>query len=714
MNNRKAIQKYITLLMGFFALLGALFLIFAYIYQGSKVTPESGGQLIVAQLAPPPSLSPLAYGTDDRTNIINHLMFRSLMKPDPINQELKQDLGSCEFGRVVWEVSCTILPGSLFSDGSAITREDVIASFVLYREQARSQDILGILSRTSISEGPSWEIVFRTNSSRIKEISELLVLPILPQSKLELVKSASISEKVPVSGMLKYTGRETNETTGVTKYFFEKTATSSFLASKLVFTFYGDNVAAFQDNVGQASYILPSTWTGVGSMGDFQEITLEIPEVLAVFPNIKTLPLALRKPLWESIMLLKKSFPDRMFSSNLPPVIASTLLQDETISHSGVIAHIQEWLRTVGKYPKNDILMTLEQSKNNLQTQSWSTLSNPGYSTVITIPTNQKLFVATWSFAFRGQAPIGSDSVTVNGFRLTEFHGRDFAYRASKDIGTLKNGSNSYEIVFWKKNAIISRENIAVEMIIDANKAQIRSDEISELYHPEIALARREAAIKKIQDLIDTIKTYPETTYLNELWEKATITLASLAQEPMSDVLWQKLEEILVQSWFEVVQKKLSIDELRDMVKNDKRTYDLLLTGIYLGKEGKDIFSFLHSHGMESGYNFWWVHDTKLDYALSEFRNATSDNSNFPVFMKRIADKIAKDWYLYPLDMRTQIAYIRKDIMNRSWITLRRFSSLEDVGLLFPESGLNANYTIDMNTKSLQGFFQFIDSTFRK
>ena len=117
---------------------------------------------------------------------------------------------------------------------------------------------------------------------------------------------------------------------------------------------------------------------------------------------------------------------------------------------------------------------------------------------------------------------------------------------------------------------------------------------------------------------------------------------------------------------------------------------------------------------MESGYNFWWVHDTKLDYALSEFRNATSDNSNFPVFMKRIADKIAKDWYLYPLDMRTQIAYIRKDIMNRSWITLRRFSSLEDVGLLFPESGLNANYTIDMNTKSLQGFFQFIDSTFRK
>ncbi|MCA9378018.1 hypothetical protein KC711_03890 [Candidatus Peregrinibacteria bacterium] len=73
------------------------------------------------------------------------------------------------------------------------------------------------------------------------------------------MKPASISEKVPVSGMLKYTGRETNETTGVTRYFFEKTATSSFLASKLVFAFYGDNIAAFQDNVGQASYVFPST-----------------------------------------------------------------------------------------------------------------------------------------------------------------------------------------------------------------------------------------------------------------------------------------------------------------------------------------------------------------------------------------------------------------------------------------------------------------------
>lgn len=106
--------------------------------------------------------------------------------------------------------------------------------------------------------------------------------------------------------------------------------------------------------------------------------------------------------------------------------------------------------------------------------------------------------------------------MTVNGFRLTEFHGSDFAYRASKEIGTLKNGLNSYEIVFWKKNTIISRESIIVEMILDANKVKVRFDEISELYHPEIALARREAAIKKIQDLIDIIKTYPETIYLNE------------------------------------------------------------------------------------------------------------------------------------------------------------------------------------------------------
>lgn len=96
--------------MGFFAFLGAGYLLASYIYQGSNITAESGGQLIIAQLAPPPSLSPLAYGTDDRTNIINHLMFRSLMKPDPMNQELKNDLGSCEFGRVTGEVSCTIVP----------------------------------------------------------------------------------------------------------------------------------------------------------------------------------------------------------------------------------------------------------------------------------------------------------------------------------------------------------------------------------------------------------------------------------------------------------------------------------------------------------------------------------------------------------------------------------------------------------------------------
>ncbi len=100
---------------------------------------------------------------------------------------------------------------------------------------------------------------------------------------------------------------------------------------------------------------------------------------------------------------------------------------------------------------------------------------------------------------------------------MTEFYGKDFAYRASKEIGTLKNGTNTYEIIFWKKNTIVSRESIVVEMITDVNKAQTRFAEIHENYHPEIARARREEAIRKIQDLIDTIKTYPDTAYLNEL-----------------------------------------------------------------------------------------------------------------------------------------------------------------------------------------------------
>ena len=85
------------------------------------------------------------------------------------------------------------------------------------------------------------------------------------------------------------------------------------------------------------------------------------------------------------------------------------------------------------------------------------------------------------------------------------------------EIGTLKNGSNTYEIVFWKKNTILSRENIVVELITDLAKAQIRSSEVYELYHPEIALERRTETINKIQILIDTIKTYPDTAYLNEL-----------------------------------------------------------------------------------------------------------------------------------------------------------------------------------------------------
>lgn len=276
---------------------------YSYYLDGSTVVPARGGQLEIAQLAPPPLLSPLSYGTDDRTNLFASLLFRSLMRVDLASRELTGDLSTCEFGRVSGEVSCSLTStGMSWSDGTPITREDILESYVLYREKAKSPRILDILSRTSISESSDGRVIFR-NPNRPKEIYELLTLPILSREVLKKSESLSITPGFPVSGPLKLVSRTSDETIGLTQFVFSKNESYSLtgaFAERLRVSFYGDNETAFSQMISDTDIILPSDIVSHDTH-EFQKVSINIPELATFFTNTQTLPLEWRTELVRAV-----------------------------------------------------------------------------------------------------------------------------------------------------------------------------------------------------------------------------------------------------------------------------------------------------------------------------------------------------------------------------------------------------------------------------
>lgn len=218
------------------------------------------------------------------------------MRVDLSSRELTSDLSSCEFGRANGEVACSLVSsGMLWSDGTLITREDVLESYVLYREKSKSPRILDILSRTSISESSDGRVIFR-NPNRPKEIYELLTLPILSRDALKKSDSLSVTPDFPVSGPLRLLSRTSDEALGTTQFLFSKNdsyASTGTYAERIRVSFYGDNEIEFDRQVPDVDIILPSD-TPLQKESSFEKVSINIPELATFFTNTQTLPLEWR------------------------------------------------------------------------------------------------------------------------------------------------------------------------------------------------------------------------------------------------------------------------------------------------------------------------------------------------------------------------------------------------------------------------------------
>lgn len=117
---------------------------------------------------------------------------------------------------------------------------------------------------------------------------------------------------------------------------------------------------------------------------------------------------------------------------------------------------------------------------------------------------------------------------------------------------------------------------------------------------------------------------------------------------------------------YQVEKKELTINAIQEGVKAQNPGYDLVFAGIYIGKDGKELFSFLHHRGIAAGFNFALANDNTLNISLSELKELSVDSERFAVLSERIALRISELGLLAPVSLRSQSLLIQRSLIESS------------------------------------------------
>lgn len=156
-------------------------------------------------------------------------------------------------------------------------------------------------------------------------------------------------------------------------------------------------------------------------------------------------------------------------------ILKNPFFTDESILPANFDAtKIEAVMKNIG-YFKKEVLAT-ELTKVKVETR----VPNEGLSNYFTSPSNKKYSVTKeMDILLSGNTPEGVTGVYINDYRLKTFSPKEkkFYYRAKTDIGTLKNGVNTYNLAFEIGGKKIEKETITLFLATTEEEAVAQEKE---------------------------------------------------------------------------------------------------------------------------------------------------------------------------------------------------------------------------------------------
>lgn len=300
---------------------------------------------------------------------------------------MQGDLANCDLGRNFAEIRCFFKQGPKWSDGTPITKEDVVATYALYSETNANKTVQAALAKTTV-EDDGEAIVFKTANPNV-DLLDVFTLPIVSAKMAEKIRAGNFSMDADAvySGpfVLDNATPESGKTGEKITVTANPHAHESHFVSKFAFRFFPDaeSLSSAKDSL---NLVYPNRALPAISSPRFATLNLLLPEFVGVFANASTMPDELRRYVLSVIGNAKISEK----SSNAGKPVANPFFTEDSIVPEPVNKNYAELLAKLGYFKKTELLAEAENAAKESASKKTVSVS---YNRYFQSPTNRKTYV---------------------------------------------------------------------------------------------------------------------------------------------------------------------------------------------------------------------------------------------------------------------------------------------------------------------------------
>ncbi len=662
---------------------------------------------------PPNPMNPFQYGKDSSTDLVYRFLFRGLVRYDISASIYNGDLTNCDLADMT-RIQCVLRDDAVWSDGTRIKTDDIIASFDIFRKSAPNNDVRMFLETVKVTKnGDSIDII---STQKSPHMIEILTYPIIKTENIEAIRNGTINAKNYVtSGPYIF-----SETTLDTEYGFDRITlvrnerwTKSTWLDKIHFKFFKD-LASLERSTEALTIVIPPIKNEKLEIGPrFREYQYTNYEYFSVFLNTKSMSRILRNLLhWQIGTSFEKNIAEDHRKTDTIFLSWWAILPTENLKWFSDI------LRELGYTKKTEIISQIEQSSTTVSgeavfenTKYWTSKGN-----INTLFINE----AKDELLLTGNIPQNIESVSINGYKLQEFipGGNSFTYKVSKSSGTLLEWKNTYILSLksfeWKNQNLFKlnqTETLTIYLTTDPIKMAEYKKQLQDTYNatqntPALVAARERWKVEKLKRAQELKDEY----YFNNKNEIFQIKIWYIIGPQSTELYAKNIDTALRLLGVKTELIPLSPKDIQSIISTGERKYDLLVIGVSVEGSLSSIGKlFLSSESKTVGVNFSNVENKTLDSLFAELRSTTETTKR-----EKIEQNIEKimntESFFVPISSPYHRIWVDRNI---KWVP--EVDIIPDVASfvdIFIGTSIKENYILNMQDKSISWFFFWLGSKF--
>ncbi|MCD5385126.1 ABC transporter substrate-binding protein [Candidatus Gracilibacteria bacterium] len=724
------LKKYLFLISILFFVLSLTHLIYLFLYSDSKLVPIKGGTISEGLIGGFPSLNPLEPLNGNNKYLVN-LLYRSLLQYDPINKKIVSDLASCDIENLK-QIECYLNDNIYWSNGEKITVDDVISTYKLLQNTGVNKIISSLLKDSTIEKNNN-TIIFK-NKKRDINFLNIFFQPILSKNTIDSIGNDVIFGNFPTreqiySGDFVISNISSDSTLGVTKIFLNRNPfNNNGNISKLIIKLFPNTNSLLQNK--ETVNIFNDNKNIIGnSIPRLESHKYSLSQYVSLFINSnKIKDLELRNYILNKIN--RTNLINILGEENFKE-IKNPYLTEKSINLDLKNKNFEKILAKLGYYKKSKIISNYLPSTNKYSDEV--KVENKKEIKDINIPDSElkidkfqtdskyiikPIFVDKYNFITKDnillQGKVGTDvkEVYINDYKLSNYKAgnQKFYYRLKENYKNIKEGVNSYKIIFNENGKKVLKEEIFFIYSKDKNKLEkYKKDFIKNLFIKEQKEKEKllEATVKVEIDKnkLEKLSSLDDNFYYNENLEKYSLNLYYVSTEKDLEKTAIYIKNTLTDIGINIELYPIRISNITNILQN-KNEYDMILTGVNLGIFNYNIFPYFHSSQVKNGYNFSNYKKTSLDILLEDLKSEIKTKDEIKHIENKILEILKKEQIIKTLYTPKINLLIDKNIKNISVPKL--LTSKTDRKLIYNNIYIKEEKIINFQNKGFINFIKFL------